>query len=141
VDKFSALFIRLFKTMSVFFHKLRFVLALPVLTLLGCVPMHAHKSAGSEVSSGAAKVEVVNAAVTPGVNDTLEVVISGEDDLSGSYKVSEAGDITLPLLPAPLHVAGLPLPIVTQAIIDAYKDGYLVDPKVNVTLYVKAGGQ
>lgn len=128
--------------MSVFFHNLRFVLALSGLTLLmGCVPIRAHAPAGSGVSSGATKVEVVNAAVTPGVNDTLEVTVSGEDDLSGSYKVSEAGDITLPLLPAPLHVAGQPLPVVTQAIIDAYKDGYLVDPKVNVTLYVKAGGQ
>jgi len=144
VDKFPALFIRLFKTMPASFHNWRFILALPVLTLLmGCVPMRAHMptTATPPPTVTTTKVEVVNAVATVSASDTLEVIISGEDDLSGSYKVNDAGDIALPLLPVPLHVAGQTIPAVNQAIIDAYKDGYLVDPKVSVTLYVKAGGQ
>ena len=133
--------------MPAFFHNLRFMLALPVLTLLaGCVPVRAHvpttaAAAPPSVVTTTTKIEVVNASTGVSVNDTLDVLVSGEDDLSGSYKVSDTGDITLPLLPAPLHVVGQTIPAVTQAITDAYKDGYLIDPKVSVTLYVKAGNQ
>lgn len=42
-----------------------------------------------------------------GVGDIINIRIAEEDDVSGRYQVSEAGDVKIPLLNKPIHADGL----------------------------------
>jgi protein involved in polysaccharide export with SLBB domain len=66
-------------------------------------------------------------------NDTIEVKVFQEDDLSLKTRVSKEGLVMLPLV-GPVQVVGLSPNLAAQRIKTAYADGYLVDPQVNVSV-------
>jgi polysaccharide export outer membrane protein len=64
--------------------------------------------------------------------DLLDIVIFETPELSGRFRVNLKGDILLPLAGS-LHVAGLTLAEITDAVAQRYKDvKILVDPQVTV---------
>lgn len=64
--------------------------------------------------------------------DLLDIVIFDTPELSGRFRVNLKGDILLPLA-GTLHVAGLNLAEITDAVGQRYKDAkILVDPEVTV---------
>lgn len=68
--------------------------------------------------------------VAPG--DLVDVVVFDTPDLSGRFRVNAAGDILLPLAGS-LHVAGLTVEQITEAVIKRYKEGeFLLNPQVTV---------
>jgi len=71
-----------------------------------------------------------NTEVEPG--DLVDVVIFDTPDLSGRFRVNVKGDVLLPLT-GTLHVAGLTVEEITDAVIKRYKDDQiLVNPQVTV---------
>ncbi|MCB1096209.1 MAG: polysaccharide biosynthesis/export family protein [Verrucomicrobiales bacterium] len=66
-------------------------------------------------------------------NDTIEVKVFQEDDLSLKTRVSKEGLVVLPLV-GPIQVLGLSPNLAAQRIKTAYADGYLVNPQVNVSV-------
>jgi len=69
-----------------------------------------------------------------GRGDVIGVAVGDEADLSKKLKISETGEISMPLLKEPLRVDGL-LPAEIEALIaEAYKrEKLLIDPLVTVT--------
>jgi polysaccharide export outer membrane protein len=69
-----------------------------------------------------------------GRGDVINVTVEDEPDLSKRLKISDKGEITMPLLKEPLRVEGL-LPAETEnLIVEAYKhQRLLINPLVNVT--------
>src|ERR1700761_9335906 len=64
--------------------------------------------------------------------DLLDIVIFDTPELSGRFRVNLKGDILLPLAGS-LHVAGLTITEITEAVSQRYKDAkLLVDPEVTV---------
>lgn len=64
--------------------------------------------------------------------DLLDIVIFDTPELSGRYRVNLKGDILLPLA-GTLHVAGLTIAEITDAVSQRYKDAeILVNPEVTV---------
>ena len=64
--------------------------------------------------------------------DLLDIVIFDTPELSGRFRVNLKGDILLPLA-GPLHVGGLTITEITEAVSQRYKDAkLLVDPEVTV---------
>ena len=66
-----------------------------------------------------------------GAGDKIRVAVFGEDDLGGTFSVSGEGKVSLPLI-GDVMVAGMTAPEVQAKLQDAYKQGYLKDPKVNI---------
>ncbi|MGK0188019.1 MAG: protein involved in polysaccharide export with SLBB domain [Verrucomicrobiales bacterium] len=103
-------------TFQLFVH--RYVLAmLAVLAVLGMSVTFAHGADDYKIRA----------------NDTIEVKVFQEDDLSLKTRVSKEGLVILPLV-GPIRIAGLSPNIAAQRIKTAYADGYLVNPQVNVTV-------
>lgn len=67
--------------------------------------------------------------------DVLEIVVYGEKDLSGSYRIGPEGSIAMPLIGA-VPVAGLSPRDAENVIEQKLADGYLVEP--SVTIQVKS---
>ena len=65
--------------------------------------------------------------------DAISVQVFGEPELSSEISVGESGRIAFPLI-GDLKVAGLRTRQVEKLITDRLKKGFLVDPKVNVTM-------
>lgn len=64
--------------------------------------------------------------------DLLDIVIFETPELSGRFRVNQKGDILLPLA-GTLHVAGLTIAEITDAVAQRYKDAkILVNPQVTV---------
>jgi polysaccharide export outer membrane protein len=64
--------------------------------------------------------------------DLLDIVIFDTPELSGRFRVNRKGDILLPLAGS-LHVAGLTITEITEAVGQRYKDAkLLVEPEVTV---------
>jgi polysaccharide export outer membrane protein len=68
-----------------------------------------------------------------GIDDVFEVRVFGENDLSGTYKVSTDGTIDFPLA-GRLRVAGLRIEQVQEMIVAKLKAGYLKDPQISVMM-------
>lgn len=68
-----------------------------------------------------------------GIDDTFDVRVYGEAELSGNYRVATDGSIDYPLA-GRLHVAGLHPGEIQQLIVKQLKNGYLNDPQVTVTI-------
>lgn len=68
-----------------------------------------------------------------GVNDTLEIAVYKEDDLSGSYKIASNGVVSMPLIGG-VKAAGLTASELERLIAKRYADGYLVAPSVTVQI-------
>lgn len=65
--------------------------------------------------------------------DLLRVVVYGEDQLTGEYRVDDAGNISIPLIGS-LPVRGTTTQIVTARITGALASGYLRNPNVAVEI-------
>lgn len=73
-----------------------------------------------------------NAQIEPG--DLLDIVVFETPELSGRFRVNAKGDILLPLA-GMLHVGGMTLAEITDAVTARYKDGgFLVNPQLTVFL-------
>ena len=78
-------------------------------------------------TAGADEVRVI------GPDDVLEVIVRGEDDLTDKYPVGSNGAITMPLI-GEVDLAGLSCEQAAEELAAAFADGFLVDPKVSVSI-------
>ena len=127
--------------MSVFIHRLAtcaLILAGGVLAGCcnkSCAPAHGALATGATPGRSVASAPR-NYTAEPG--DVLKVTVYGEDDLSGEYIVGPDGEIALPLVGA-VEVAGHALGEMPEVIAEAYRKGYLKDPKISVELKGRGG--
>jgi protein involved in polysaccharide export with SLBB domain len=70
-----------------------------------------------------------------GPDDVLEIVVYGEKDLSGAYRVGPDGSIAMPLI-GEVKVGGMTARAAEEIIAAKLADGYLVEP--SVTMQVKS---
>jgi len=68
-----------------------------------------------------------------GLDDTFDVRVYGETDLSGTFRVATDGTIDYPLA-GRIQVAGLRTGEIQQLLVARLKDRYLKDPQVIVTV-------
>jgi protein involved in polysaccharide export with SLBB domain len=68
-----------------------------------------------------------------GIDDTFDVRVSGEADLTGTFRVATDGTIDYPLA-GRLQVAGLRIGEIQQLLVTKLKDRYLKEPQVIVTV-------
>jgi protein involved in polysaccharide export with SLBB domain len=68
-----------------------------------------------------------------GVDDTFDVRVYGETDLSGTFRVATDGTVDYPLA-GRLQVSGLRTGEIQQVLVSKLKDKYLKDPQVVVTI-------
>jgi polysaccharide export outer membrane protein len=68
-----------------------------------------------------------------GVDDTFDVRVYGETELSGNFRVATDGSIDYPLA-GRLHVAGLRPGEIQELLVKKLKEGFLKDPQVTVTI-------
>jgi protein involved in polysaccharide export with SLBB domain len=68
-----------------------------------------------------------------GVDDTFDVRVYGEAELSGTFRVATDGTIDYPLA-GRIEVTGLRTGEIQQLIVNKLKDRYLKDPQVMVTI-------
>lgn len=66
-----------------------------------------------------------------GPGDLLRIVVFGHEDLSGEFEVKGSGHVSLPLI-REVKAQGLTLRQFEQAVIDALKPDYLINPRVSV---------
>lgn len=66
-----------------------------------------------------------------GGGDSIHMNVYGETDLSGDFKVTGDGKVSLPLI-GDVPAAGLTVPQLQASIEEAYKQGFLKDPKINI---------
>ena len=69
-----------------------------------------------------------------GAEDTLEIRVFGENELSGRYTVSDTGSISMPLA-GDIGLSGCTVMEATTNIVNKFKDGYLVDPSITVEVH------
>jgi protein involved in polysaccharide export with SLBB domain len=117
------------------FHR-RTVLAALFFVLAACQP-HVVSAPGASssatVTATPAPLRFLGSEYHAGAGDVLKVTVYGEPDLSGEFIIGPDGKIALPLIGA-VPVAGQTLEMIPLTIAAAYRDGYLVDPKVSVEL-------
>lgn len=94
--------------------------------------------AQSQSANKADATGVAAEAVTQGVfqyqlgsGDKVRLIVFGEKDLSGEFVVNGAGVISLPLI-GEISAQGLTPSELQTRIAEAFAQGYLIDPKVNV---------
>lgn len=66
-------------------------------------------------------------------NDTINVRVFNERDLSGQFKINQEGRVTLPLIGA-VSLSGLRPQEAEKIIKQKYSDGYLIDPVISVEI-------
>src|SRR5579871_632370 len=94
------------------------------LGLAACYPTAKHSANVTDVSAPEDRV---------GIDDTFDVRVYGEADLSGMFRVATDGTVDYPLA-GRLAVAGLRTGEIQQLIVNKLKDKYLKDPQVIVTI-------
>lgn len=85
---------------------------------------HVASTASDEVSTAEDRV---------GVDDTFDVRVYGEADLSGMFRVATDGTVDYPLA-GRLQVSGLRTGEIQQLLVNKLKDKYLKEPQVIVTI-------
>jgi protein involved in polysaccharide export with SLBB domain len=93
--------------------------------LAACYPSPKHVSTASD------EVGVPQDRV--GIDDTFDVRVYGETDLSGMFRVATDGTVDYPLA-GRLQVEGLRTGEIQQLLVNKLKDRYLKDPQVIVTI-------
>jgi polysaccharide export outer membrane protein len=68
-----------------------------------------------------------------GIDDTFDVRVYGEAELTGTFRVATDGSVDYPLA-GRIHVAGLRTGEIQQVLVGKLKDRYLKDPQVVVTI-------
>jgi protein involved in polysaccharide export with SLBB domain len=97
-----------------------------VLVSLGaCYPTSKHASTVSD--------EVSTAEDRIGVDDTFDVRVYGEAELSGMFRVATDGSVDYPLA-GRMQVAGLRTGEIQRLLVSKLKDKYLKEPQVVVTI-------
>jgi protein involved in polysaccharide export with SLBB domain len=91
---------------------------------LGCASAPRRPVAANEASAPEDRV---------GIDDTFDVRVYGETELSGLFRVATDGSVDYPLA-GRIRVAGLRTGEIQQLIVDRLKDRYLKDPQVVVTI-------
>jgi polysaccharide export outer membrane protein len=100
-------------------------LAVVVLLSLGaCTPPPRHPVSVGEVSSPEDRV---------GIDDTFDVRVYGEAELTGTFRVATDGTVDYPLA-GRIQVVGLRTGEIQQLLVARLKDKYLKDPQVVVTI-------
>ena len=66
-----------------------------------------------------------------GAGDRVRMIVYGQDDISGEYKIDGSGALTLPLI-GEVTGGGLPVRKLEEAVTNAYKGDYFVNPQVNI---------
>ncbi len=77
--------------------------------------------------------EVISPEDRIGIDDTFDVRVYGEADLTGTFRVATDGTVDYPLA-GRLHVAGLRTGEIQQLLVAKLKDEYLKEPQVIVTI-------
>jgi len=91
---------------------------------LACYPAPMHVSGSDEVGVPEDRV---------GIDDTFDVRVYGETDLSGMFRVATDGTVDYPLA-GRLQVAGLRTGEIQELLVNKLKDKYLKEPQVIVTI-------
>ena len=66
-----------------------------------------------------------------GTGDRVRITVFGHEDLSGEFTISETGTVSLPLAGS-LALSGLTVHEAEQAVVDALKPDYLLNPRVGI---------
>src|SRR5262245_57173095 len=99
-------------------------LVLAVLGAAGCATTRRPNAPIAEASSPEDRV---------GIDDTFDVRVYGETELSGTFRVATDGSVDYPLA-GRIKVAGLRTGEIQQLLVGRLKDRYLKDPQVIVTI-------
>ena len=75
----------------------------------------------------------VNLVYKLGAGDRLKVTIFNEPDLSGEFEVDGSGSMALPLV-GNVSVGGISLRELEELLVNKYKDGYLLKPRIGVEI-------
>lgn len=70
---------------------------------------------------------------TLGAGDHVRIQVYGETDLTVESRLSDAGTISYPFL-GEIRLLGLTVSQLQEVIKDGLKDGYLINPRVNVSI-------
>ena len=92
--------------------------------LSACYPTPQHATGSDEVGVPQDRV---------GIDDTFDVRVYGETDLSGMFRVATDGTVDYPLA-GRLQVAGLRTGEIQELLVSKLKDKYLKEPQVIVTI-------
>jgi len=106
----------------------RYALLAVVSAILACVA-----GCATARSSGTPIVEANAPADRVGVDDTFEVRVYGEAELTGTFRVATDGTVDYPLA-GRISIAGLRTGEIQQLLVAKLKDRYLKDPQVVVTI-------
>jgi polysaccharide biosynthesis/export protein VpsN len=68
-----------------------------------------------------------------GVDDTFDVRVFGEPELTGTYRVASDGNVDFPLA-GRVKVSGLRTGDIQKQLTDRFRNGYLKDPQVTVSM-------
>lgn len=68
-----------------------------------------------------------------GSGDKLKITVYGEEELSGEFEIDGAGILSMPLL-GNIKTAGLDVRALEHMLVEKFKEGYLVDPRVNIEI-------
>ena len=98
-----------------------------LLALRGWLRSHAAPQRSTAARSGEPAEDRI------GIDDTFDVRVYGEPELTGTFRVATDGTIDYPLA-GRLQVAGLRTGEIQQLLVDKLKDRYLKDPQVVVTI-------
>ncbi len=109
-----------------------------LILLLGPTSCLSRRAQPTEASAGPVGSQAVEEPSTTsdyiiGSGDVLNVLVYGEPDLTGVSRVSNEGFIELPLI-GEVHASGLTAQELKQTIEAKFKEGYLVNPSVQVLL-------
>jgi polysaccharide export outer membrane protein len=91
---------------------------------IGCATAPPRTAPISEASSPEDRV---------GIDDTFDVRVYGETELTGTFRIATDGSVDYPLA-GRIHVAGLRTGEIQQLLVDRLKGRYLKDPQVIVTI-------
>ena len=69
----------------------------------------------------------------PSQKNILKMIVQGEDDLTGQYKISNDNIVSLPLIGA-VNINPFDIDRATKIITKKYKNGYLKKPKISLEL-------
>jgi protein involved in polysaccharide export with SLBB domain len=105
-------------------HAERLALAFVLCGLLSCAHKEQRNLEVGQVSSAEDRV---------GLDDTFDVRVYGETDLTGTFRVATDGTVDYPLA-GRIQVAGLRTGEIQQLLVNKLKDRYLKDPQVIVTI-------
>jgi protein involved in polysaccharide export with SLBB domain len=85
----------------------------------------------SSTRSGTQPLTPTRAAYQLGTGDQLRIIVFGEEDLSGEFRVDDTGAVSIPLV-GDVIARGQTLRSFEAAVRDKLNEGYLKDPRVSV---------